>query len=48
MVKPYVDNDFHVIRGSRGTRPIVAIYTISSKRIIVDLAVDSLEEARGS
>lgn len=47
MVKPYVDNDFHVIRGS-GTRPIVAIYTISSKRIIVDLAVDSLEEARGS
>lgn len=48
VVKLYVDNDFHVIRGSRRTRPIVAIYTISSKRIIADLPVDSLEEARGS
>lgn len=48
VVKLYVNNNFHVIRESRRTRPIVAIYTISSKRIIVDLAVDSLEEARGS
>lgn len=48
--KLYEDDHTHAVRGAIKvwTRPTTAIYTGLPKRIIVDLALDSLEKARRS
>lgn len=48
--KLYEDDDIRAVRGAIKvwTRPTTAIYTGLPKRIIVDLALDSLEKARRS